>query len=203
MPNHNPQVDAYIERAQPFARPILQTLRALFHKACPDIQEKLKWGVPSFEHKGIVGGFAAFKQHVSWGLWKSALLDDPTEAMKTRAASAMGAGKLTSVDDLPPDRVVLHLIRQAVDLNERGITWPRPKPVRKPPPRVPPDLLKALKSNPRAAVAFKGFSPSHKREYIEWITEAKQPSTRARRLEQAIAWIAQGKPRNWKYATRK
>lgn len=199
MPKHNPQVDAYIQKAQPFARPILEKLRGLFHKACPQAEEKLKWGVPSFEHHGIVGGFAAFKQHVSWGLWKAALLDDPTGAMKSDAASAMGGGKLTSVKDLPPDKVMLGLIRQAADLNLRGVKLPR-KPIQKrPAPRTPADLAAALKGNPRAAAAFKAFSPSHKREYIAWITEARQPATRQRRLKQAIEWIAQAKPRNWKY----
>ena len=202
MPNLNPQIDGYIERAQPFARPIMQKLRALFHKACPQIEEKLKWGVPSFEYKGMVGGFAAFKQHVSWGMWKSALLNDPAGVLKGKS-STMGTGKMTSVADLPPDRVILDLIRQAVALNEQGVKTPR-KPVEKRPPlRTPADLAGALKANGRAGEAFKGFSPSHRREYVEWITEAKQPATRQRRLEQAVAWIAEGKPRNWKYMARK
>ena len=107
MPNHNPQIDAYIQKAQPFARPILSKLRGLFHKACPDIEEKLKWSVPSFERNGIVGGFAAFKNHVSWGLWKAKLIKDPTNAMATDAASAMGGGHLKGVKDIPPDKVML------------------------------------------------------------------------------------------------
>jgi uncharacterized protein YdeI (YjbR/CyaY-like superfamily) len=203
MPNHNPQVDAYIERAQPFARPILQKLRKLFHKASPGIEEKLKWGVPSFEYKGIVGGFAAFKQHVNWGLWKASLLDDPTGAMRPDTSSPMSGGRITSVRDLPPDSVMLDLIRQAVDLNERGVKVPRPKPAKRPLPRTPADLAAALKANARAASIFRAFPPSHRRDYIEWITEAKQPATRARRLEQAVTWIAAGKPRNWKYMARK
>ena len=203
MPNHNPQVDAYIERAQPFARPILQKLRKLFHKASPGIEEKLKWGVPSFEYKGIVGGFAAFKQHVNWGLWKASLLHDPTGAMRPDTSSPMSGGKITSVRDLPPDSVMLDLIRQAVDLNERGVKVPRQKPAKRPLPRTPADLAAALKANARAASIFRAFPPSHRRDYIEWITEAKQPATRARRLEQAVTWIAAGKPRNWKYMARK
>jgi uncharacterized protein YdeI (YjbR/CyaY-like superfamily) len=203
MPNLNPQVDAYIARAQPFARPILQKLRDLFHKASPAIEEKLKWGVPSFEHKGIVGGFAAFKQHVNWGLWKASLLDDPTGAMRADASSPMSGGRIASVSDLPPDRVMLNLIRQAVDLNERGVKLPRLQRAKRPPLRTPADLAAALKANARAAATFKAFPPSHKRDYIEWITDAKQPATRTRRLEQAITWIAAGKPRNWKYMARK
>ena len=202
MPDFNPQVDAYIARAQPFARPILQKLRRLFHKACPQIEEKLKWGVPSFEYKGMIGGFAAFKQHVSWGMWKSALLNDPTGALNGKTAT-MGMGKMTSVADLPPDQVVLDLIRQAVALNEQGVKTPRKPAEKRPALRTPADLAAALKASGRAATNFKAFSPSHKREYVEWITEAKQPATRQRRLEQAVAWIAEGKPRNWKYMSRK
>ncbi len=197
--NHNPMVDAYIEKAQAFARPILVKLRSLFHRACPQIEEKLKWSVPSFEYQGMVGGFAAFKNHVCWGLWKSALLDDPTGALQTRAASVMGAGKIASVKDLPPDKVMLDLIRQAVKLNEQGVKLARPKPAAKLAPRTPADLAGALRSHPKAAGAFKAFPPSHKREYIQWITEARQPATPQRRLEQAVVWISEGKQRNWKY----
>ena len=199
MTNHNPQIDAYIQKAQPFARPILIKLRGLFHKACPQIEERLKWGMPSFEHHGIVGGFAAFKQHVSWGLWKAKLIDDPTNAMATDASSAMGGGKLKSVKDLPPEAILLGLMRQAVDLNARGVKLPRTPTAKKPPPKTPPDLAAALKRSAKAAAVYQDFSPSHKREYIEWITEAKQPATRQKRIKQAIEWIAQGKPRNWKY----
>lgn len=199
MPNHNPQIDAYIERAQPFAQPILIKLRNLFHKACPDIEEKLKWSNPSFERNGIVGGFAAFKNHVSWGLWKAKLIKDPTSAMATDASSAMGGGHLRSVKDIPPDKVMLDLIRQAVDLNEKGVKLPRNTAAKKPPPKTPPDLAAALKRNARASTVYKSFSASHKREYIEWITGARQPATRQRRLKQAVEWIAEGKPRNWKY----
>jgi uncharacterized protein YdeI (YjbR/CyaY-like superfamily) len=200
MGKKSPEFDAYISDAPPFARPILTRLRALFHRACPQIEEKLKWGHPSFEYKGIVGGVAAFKEHAVWGLWKSALLKDPHGAMTAAGDSAMSRDRLTDVSQLPPDHVILNLIEQAVDLNERGVKLPKAKPTKKrPPPKVPPDFAAALKKNSKAAVAFKEFSPSHQREYIEWITEAKQDATRQKRLAQAIEWIAQGKPRNWKY----
>lgn len=199
MGTRNPQVDAYIEKAQPFAQPIMVKLRDLFHKACPEIEEKIKWGVPSFERKGIVGGFAGFKQHVGWGMPKAKLLNDPTGALRTDVASILST-KLTSVKDLPPDKVILDLIRQAVALNEQGVK-PTVKP--KAPAKTPPDLAAALKASDRAAAAFRDFAPSHKREYIEWITEAKQPATRQRRIAQAVEWIAEGKPRNWKYMKKK
>jgi uncharacterized protein YdeI (YjbR/CyaY-like superfamily) len=198
MANTSPQVDAYIAKSAAFAQPILIKLRALFHRACPGIEEKLKWGVPSFEYKGMVGGMAAFNKHLTWGLWKAKLLNDPRGILNDHAGS-MGGGKITDVSQLPSDKLILDLIRQAVQLNEQGVKLPRPESKKRPPPKTPPDLAGALRKNAKASATFEAFSPSHKREYIEWITEAKQDETRQRRLKQAIDWLAQGKPRNWKY----
>jgi hypothetical protein len=195
MGTRTPEFDAYIEKAQPFAKPILKKVRSLFHKACPDVVEVLKWSHPSFEYKGILGGMAAFNQHAVWMLWKGKLVSDPTHAL----GGDDGRGHLKSVGDLPPDNVMLDLIAQAVDLNEKGVKVEKRKSKPKPAAKVPGDLAAVLKKNSKAAAAFEQFSPSHKREYIEWITEAKQEETRKRRLAQAIEWIAQGKPRNWKY----
>jgi uncharacterized protein YdeI (YjbR/CyaY-like superfamily) len=197
MSNHNAQVDAYIAKSPPFAQPILTRLRELFHRACPQLEEKLKWGVPSFEYKGMLGGMAAFKKHATWGLWKSKLLNDPKKVIDH--PGSMGAGKPSNISELPPDRDILDLIKQAVALNEKGVKLERPKPAKRPPPKAPPDLAAALKKNAKARATFDAFSPSHKREYIEWITEARQEETRKRRLAQAIEWMAHGKPRNWKY----
>jgi uncharacterized protein YdeI (YjbR/CyaY-like superfamily) len=167
------------------------------------VEERIKWGAPNFEYKGLLGGFAAFKQHVGWGLWKAKLLKDPHGVVLTDASSIMGTGKPTSVKELPPDDVIVALIKQAADLNERGVKTPgRGSNVKRAPPKTPPDLAAALKKNAKAASTFKGFSPSCKREYIEWITEAKQDATRQRRLAQAIEWMAEGKSRNWKYQKR-
>ncbi|WP_428937634.1 YdeI/OmpD-associated family protein [Fontivita pretiosa] len=204
MGTRSPEVDAYIRNAPPFAQPILTRIRELFHRACPDVQEKLKWRVPSFEYKGMLGGMAAFKRHATWGLWKASLLKDPKGVLEGRASSPMAAGKCSDVSQLPPEQDMVDLIRQAVELNERGVKLPqRSRTASRPPPKTPPDLAAALKRNARAAATFKGFSPSHKREYIEWITEARQEQTRRRRVAQAIEWISQGRPRNWKYMTRK
>ena len=201
MKNTSREFDAYIEKAAPFARPILTRVRKLFHEACPEVREVMKWSSPHFEHKGLLGGMAAFKEHAVFGFWKASLLDDKAGILKGVGDTAMGRAKLTSVDDLPPDKVLLAYIQQAVRLNEEGVKVERPKrPASRKPIAVPKDLLSALKKNKAAAATFEGFSPSHRKEYIEWLTEARQEATRARRLEQAIAWMAQGKPRNWKYA---
>jgi len=204
MGMRSPDVDAYIRNAQPFAQPILTRIRERFHRGCPGVQEKLKWSVPSFEYKGMLGGMAAFKHHATWGLWKASLLNDTRRVLETDASSPMAAGKYTDVSQLPPEEDMVELIRQAVELNERGVKLPqRRRTADRPPPKTPADLAAALKRNARAAATFTNFSASHKRQYIEWITEARQERTRRRRVAQAIEWMAQGRPRNWKYMRRK
>src|SRR5262245_55915369 len=195
MGERNPKVTAYIAKSAPFARPIFERLRRLFHEACPEIEEKLKWNCPSFEYKGMVGGFAGFKRHANFGFWRQDVLPDPQGIF---TGSGPMANKVSDVSQLPPDDVLLSYIRAAVDLNEKGPP-PRAKPKAKPPVKVPPRFLAALKKNPKALSAFESFPPSHKREYIEWIVDAKREETRDRRMKTAIEWISKGKARNWKY----
>lgn len=200
MKHSNPAVDDYIAQAAPFAQPILKRVRKLFHRACPEIQETIKWGMPHFEYQGIVGGMAAFKQHARFWLWKSKLLDDPQGILGDTDASGMGGLKLTSTADLPADDILLDYMQRAVRLNEQGTKLPaRKKKAAASELEVPADLQAALKKNKAARATFDNFSPSCRREYIEWITEAKQPATRERRLATTIEWLKAGKDRNWKY----
>jgi uncharacterized protein YdeI (YjbR/CyaY-like superfamily) len=191
------EVDAYIAKAAPFARPILQKIRTLYHKACPEVEEVMKWSVPHFEYKGVLGGMAAFKEHASFGFWKASLMRDPLKLFDG-SNPGMGGRKVTDVAELPDDKVLLEYMREAIALNEQGAKVIKEKKPKKEL-EVPDYLLAALKKNKKARAAFEAFSPSHKREYIEWITEAKQEATRERRLAQALEWMAQGTPRNWKY----
>ena len=208
MPQHDPRIDAYIARQADFARPILEYVRAVVHEACPTVEETLKWSAPSFIHAGgILCGMAAFKQHASFGYWKHALVVGEGESPEGqrpegRPLEGMGSyGKLASIKDLPPKKQLLAHIRKAMKLNEEGVSR---QPVRKsgapkPPPEAPADLAAALKKNARAKATFDAFPPGQKREYIEWLTEAKREETRQKRLTQAIEWMAEGKRRNWKY----
>jgi uncharacterized protein YdeI (YjbR/CyaY-like superfamily) len=199
MSKPNPAVDAYIAKAAPFARPILEKVRELFHKACPEIEEVMKWSFPHFEYRGIVGSMAAFKQHAIFGFWKAALLTDPHGLFDESCDTGMSRAKFTDVSELPPDKVLIAYIREAVALNEEGVKVERPKREKKPEVEVPADFLAALKKNKNALAAFEAFSPGQRREYVEWIVEAKQDATRQKRLAQAVEWIAEGKARNWKY----
>lgn len=192
----DPRIDAYIERAAPFAQPILTQVRELVHEACPDVEETIKWGMPTFVHAGgILCGMAAFKQHASFGFWKHALVVGEGEPR-----DGMGSyGKLASLKDLPPKKTLLAHVRKAMTLNEDGVKPRSRKAAPKPPPETPADLAAALGKNREAKATFDAFPPSCKRDYIEWIVEAKREETRAKRLAQAVEWMAEGKRRNWKY----
>jgi uncharacterized protein YdeI (YjbR/CyaY-like superfamily) len=191
--------DDYIAAAQPFAQPILKKIRATFHKACPEVKETFKWSMPHFEYKGVLGGMAAFKEHLRFGFWKSSIM----KTVKLKGDVMAGSfEKLTSVDDLPPEKKLIAMIKEAVELNEKGIKAPSSMGGKKAPAKpldVPDVLAAAIRKNKAAAKTWAGFSQSAKNEYSAWITGAKAEATRESRLEQAIEWIAEGKPRNWKY----
>lgn len=197
MPNLDSRVDVYIEKSAAFAKPILLHIRKLAHEACPDIIETIKWSFPHFDHKGTVCSMASFKQHCAFGFWKQALMEkDAFPAEKT----AMGSfGRITSLEDLPDDDIILGLMRQALELNEKGIRVAK-KPVERKELVVPDDLTEALKKDKKAKAAFDAFTYSHQKEYIEWIKEAKTEATRKKRLATTIEWLSEGKSRNWKYA---
>jgi len=193
----DPRIDAYIAAQADFARPILERVRALVHEACPDVEETMKWSMPTFVYGGgILCGMAAFKQHASFGYWKHALV-----VGEGAPRDGMGSyGKMTSVKDLPPKKTLLAHIKRAMQLNVDKVKAPAArKSAPKPPPHAPDDLLAALKKNAKARKTFEGFPPGQQREYIGWIEEAKREDTRAKRLAQAVEWMAEGKVRNWKY----
>lgn len=196
MPTTDPRIDAYIEKSRDFAKPVLSHLRSLIHEACPEVKETLKWSMPSFEYKGILCGFAAFKEHCTFGFWKQSLMEQGVFPEK----NAMGSfGRITSLKDLPKDGTMKKLIREAVRLNDEGIKVPKKPSAAKKEVVVPEVLLEALARNEKAAETFNNFPPSCKREYIEWITEAKTDATRDKRLATTIDWLSEGKRRNWKY----
>jgi len=197
MPEFDKRIDAYIAKSAVFARPILEHLRKIVHMACPDVEETIKWGSPHFDYKGSLAGMAAFKEHCAFGFWKHSLLAGGDGNLER---TAMGSfGRITSMKDLPKDKEIIALIRQAMELNEKGIKVPRKPPAVKADVVVPDDLSAALAKSKKAQAAFDKFSPSHRREYVEWITEAKTEPTRDKRIATAIEWLSDGKSRNWKY----
>lgn len=201
MPAYDPRVDAYIEKCQPFAKPILEHLRETVHKVCPNVEETIKWGVPHFEYHGILCSMAGFKEHCVFVLWKASLLKDEKNLLQRIGKTEMTQfKKMTSLKDLPPDRTLKAYIEEAMYLNEQQLKAPsKPKQKILKEVVVPDDLSAALKKNKAAGSTFANFSPSHQREYIEWINEAKTEATRNKRLTTTIEWLMEGKARNWKY----
>jgi uncharacterized protein YdeI (YjbR/CyaY-like superfamily) len=208
MPTKNlsPKVDAYIANARPFAQPILEHLRKLVHKGCPGVEEAIKWSRPFFEYRGtILANMSAFKKHCSFGFWGQEIGAVLRQAGVVQEGGMGTFGRITRVDDLPSEKAILDWVRQAAGFIESGQhTSPiaaRNRVVK--PARAgletPPEFAAALRKDKKATAVFAAFSPSCKREYIDWIAEAKRPETREKRIATAVDWIAEGKQRNWKY----
>ena len=199
MAKTDPRIDAYIGKSADFAQPILRHIREVVHQGCPEVEETMKWSFPHFDYKGIMISMAAFKGHCSLNFWKG------QEVLGSAAQEGgMGQfGRLTSVKDLPSRKVLLGYVKKAVALNDAGVrpAWAAERAEKRKAAEVevPEALAAALKKNEKAAATFEAFSPSHRREYVEWITEAKREETRTKRVAQAVEWLAEGKPRNWKY----
>ncbi len=195
MGQRDDRIDAYIGKSAAFARPILEHLRELIHSACPDVEETMKWSRPHFLYKGLLCGMSAFKAHCAFGFWMSSLV------VKEPAKERMGQfGEITQLSDLPPDDVLIGYVHAATKVNEAGTKSPTRSKAKTPKPLViPDDLAELLTNNDQARSTFESFPPSQKREYLEWITEAKTEVTRSKRLATTIEWLTEGKTRNWKY----
>ena len=196
--------DSYIASAPDFARPILEKLRRAVHKACPDVEETIKWSMPNFGYEGMLAAMSAHKEHVRFVFWRGEELSDPAGLMSAGDSScknnAMGSMRFESAKDVPTQRVLVPYIKEAMRLNEEGKKPRKPAQRRaKESIKAPADLEAALKKNAKARMTYQGFSYTNRKDYVEWITEAKRDATRKKRIADAIAWMAEGKPRNWKY----
>jgi uncharacterized protein YdeI (YjbR/CyaY-like superfamily) len=191
--SRDPRIDSYVARQADFARPILEHLRRVVHAAAPEVEETIKWSMP---HKGrLFAGMAAFKAHATFGLWQASAVLGETGSER----EAMGQfGRIASLADLPPEEELKAIVRRAAEHAQKPPP-PRPKKPPKPELETPPELNAALDSNPAARSTFDGFSPSARRDYVEWVVESKRPETRDKRIAQAVEWMAQGKKRHWKY----
>jgi uncharacterized protein YdeI (YjbR/CyaY-like superfamily) len=196
--SRDPRFDDYISRAQHFAQPILHHLRMVVHSACPIVEEAMKWSSPTFMYKDrILCRMSAFRHHASFGFWER---ENATGAVDDRDKDAMGQyGRLTELADLPADAILIEATLRAMALVDAGAVAPRPIKHQKPPPIAAADFASAMAAIPAARTTFDAFPVSERREYVEWIEDAKRPETRARRIEQAVAQLAEGKRRNWRY----
>lgn len=198
MKNTNPQVDAYIKNAPAYAQPILRHIRKLMHAGCPDLIEEIKWGVPNFVYYGkVMASMSAFKEHVSFGFWKQSIIPGMDKYAKEQEAKGMW-GRITSMEGIPLDKDIIEFVKVAAKLNEEGIDIKRraPKPVVV---NMPEDFMKAIRANKKALETYENFSPSNKRDYADWINNAKSEETRQSRMTTAVEWMSEGKSRMWKY----
>jgi uncharacterized protein YdeI (YjbR/CyaY-like superfamily) len=197
----DPRIDAFIDKSADFAKPILIHIREVVHKASPLINETIKWGMPFFDYKGPVCMMAAFKQHCGFGFWKASRLNDPKGLLQGSddEAAAGSFGRINRMEDLPSDEALIEFIHQMIVLNENGVKEPKKPSAPKAEIPMPGDFDKLLRDNLTVMSIYEKFSPSSKREYLEWIVEAKSDATREKRMQQAVEWIAEGKTRNWKY----
>ena len=201
MPAIDKRIDAYIEKKADFAKPILKHLRQLVHKACPEAEETIKWGMPFFDYKGsVLCAMSAFKEHCSFMFWKAKLMKDPEGILQVAERHAMGNfDRITSLKDLPSDKILIAYIKEAMKLNEDNVKLPARKKAAVKELEMPVDFAAALKKNKKAQAVFDKFPPGKRKDYIEWITEAKTETTKLKRIETAVEWISEGKARHWKY----
>ena len=200
MEQYDPRVGAYIAKSADFAKPILNQIREVVHKASPLITETIKWGMPFFDYKGPVCQMAAFKEHCAFGFWKASRLYDPGNLLKIGDGAAGNFGRIETLSDLPSDEALIYFVNEAIQLNESG-EKPAIKKAAKPKAEIemPDDFAELLDRNIAAKEIYGEFSPSHKREYLEWIVDAKTDATRQKRMQQAIEQMVEGKSKNWKY----
>lgn len=189
------RIDAYLDRAQPFAQAILTRVRERVHAVLPEIEETVKWSAPAYTLGGkIILITAAFKSHAAINFWRGQEIRDGANE------DGMGQfGKLKSIGDLPPDGELDALIRKAAELAHSAPTPRKTKHQPKPAPEMHPDFAAALDRSAKAKAALESFPPSARRDYLEWVADAKQDDTRAKRIATAVEWLSEGKRRNWKY----
>jgi uncharacterized protein YdeI (YjbR/CyaY-like superfamily) len=203
MGKKDARIDAYIAKSADFAKPILNHFRELIHKTCPEVEETIKWSFPHFDYNdGPLCSMASFQRHCAIGFWKAALMKDADILLGTaKTEVAMGhLGRITSMRDLPKDKILVKYIKEGMKLNEEGIKLsPKSKPAAKKELKIPDYFTKTLAKNKKALKTFEAFNYTNKKEYLMWVTEAKTEETRLSRLATAIEWMAEGKIRNWKY----
>lgn len=195
------RIDSYIEKSQLFAQPILKYLRKQIHKACPEVTETIKWGFPHFEYNGMLCFMASFKEHCTFGFWRGELMKELRMKANISREKGMGQfGRITTLKDLPPDGLLHKWIKEAVNINEKGIeTIPKKKITNKKTLPTPGYFSEAINKNKKVAENFIALTASQRNEYVEWVTEAKTVLTRDSRIKSMLEWVKEGKPRNWKY----
>lgn len=199
MEKFDERIDTYIEKAKPFAQPVLNHLRKIIHQASPLINETIKWGFPHFVYKSTLCSMASFNSHCAFGFWKSSLMSDPYQLFKEKESAMGSIGRIESLADLPIDKILTEYVLEALKIDESGVKIKKALSIPKAEIEMPIYFASELAHQPKAKEQFESFSPSHRREYLEWITTAKTEATRLKRIATTIEWLNEGKSLNWKY----
>jgi uncharacterized protein YdeI (YjbR/CyaY-like superfamily) len=202
----NQKVDDYILKSASFSQPILYKMRAIIEEAEPHIEETIKWGFPCFTYQNkIICSFSAYKNHCVFRFWQGSSLEDSDGILAKVGETEMGElSKIKNLEDLPNSEVLIKYIRTAIELSQKGSAKkPMTKEKKLTIDLKSIDLPEIFNSFPKQAEKFDTFSPSHRKEYISWINEAKTDETKLKRIKTMMEWLLEGKSRNWKYEKNK
>lgn len=200
------KIDKYIADAPEYARPIMEKLRKAVHKGCPQAEEAIKWGCPYFMYQGkLFCGMAAFKKHVGFGFWNSKDMDDPEGLFEsgTGKKASMCNAHFHAVKELPTQKVLVDYVKQSKKLTDAELS--KSKPAKKAAkkkvavPKTPADLSSAFKTNKTAKSYFDSLAPSHRRDFLQWILDAKRDATREKRVNETVKLLKAKKTLHWKY----
>lgn len=195
----NPKVDEYILKKEKWQQE-LHILRSIFLDL--PLGETIKWGAPVyvFQGKNIVG-LAAFKKY--FGLWffQGALLKDKQKVFvnaQEGKTKAMMQWRFYALEEIKTD-LIKDYVLEAIENVKQGKEI---KPVRRNKKSkliIPPELLNTLDENRELKEKFETFTESKKREFAEYIIDAKRSTTKASRLQKIIPMILRGEGLNDKY----
>lgn len=188
-------ITAYIEKATPEFKEVMIALRSVLNNPNFDIKEDWKWGAPNFNNEGMICWLAHFRNHVGMNFFKGTLIKDKYNLFTHyREEKGNRQLKFSDINQIIPEQIEYY-IEEAIKLNQENI-----KVVKKEiDTSLPLDLETELNNNPKAKMFFESLAPSYKRDYIEWIEEAKREATRTKRLATTMEWLSEGKKKNWKY----
>lgn len=184
--------DEWLETCPDFSAPLAEQLTEWILHWEPDLTESIKWNNLCFSGRKLVVGLSACQHHLALFFFRGTELPDPAGLFSPGGENNTNirSVRLTTLDGLNRNalRALLHA---AVALDADPTLPPLPKIKRKPWP-MPAFFKQALaeKRNHAAAAGFRALSPSCQREYLVWVSTAKQPETRARRLKETLAALS-------------
>jgi hypothetical protein len=191
------RINLYIAELPDWQRKHLVRVRQLIHSTEERIEEAWRGNAPHFDHQGSLIGMHAFKSCVSIWFHKGASLKDGHGLFKLTEKDAEREVRKYKIHEGESinEKAFLDLLKQALKVNAAQAGGAETKPTSRAL-VVPSDMEQVLRKDEQAWAQWEGLAASHKREYVEWITDAKQDETRKRRLAKALEMIRDGQAKN-------